>query len=153
MLSGQVRATRPSLGQGTASKLAPMMGIVLSAVLLVALIYLCRRAYVRGSHSALTSALACTCAMASVLMPAMGAHTASDIIYLLTGGAVGVVVSWSLAWVHSTRGRALASVPGSDNQAASSAVLAHVLQGVGTGFLSGIAWALWVYAVFHMALH
>ena len=130
-----------------------MMGIVLSAVLLAALIYLCRRAYVRGIHSALTSALACTCAMASVLMPAMGAHTASDIIYLVTGGAVGVVVSWSLAWVHSTRGRALASVSDSDNQAESSAVLAHVLQGVGTGFLSGIAWALWVYAVFHMALH
>ena len=129
------------------------MGIVLSAVFLAAVVYLCRRAYVCGSHSALTSALACTCAMASVLMPAMGAGTTSDIIYLVTGGAVGVVVSWSLAWVHSTRGRALASVSDSDNQAESSAVLAHVLQGVGTGFLSGIAWSLWVYAVFHMALH
>lgn len=130
-----------------------MMGIVLSAAFLAALVYLCRRAYVRGSHSALTSALACTCAMASVLMPAMGARTTSDIIYLVTGGAIAVVVSWSLAWVHSTRGRAFASVSGSDNQAESSAVLAHVLQGVGAGFLSGIAWALWVYAVFHMALH
>lgn len=123
-----------------------MMGIVLSAVLLVALIYLCRRAYVRGSHSALTSALACTCAMASVLMPAMGARTTSDIIYLVTGGAVAVAVSWSLAWVHSTRGRAFASVSDSDTQAASSAALAHVLQGVGAGFLQGTAFALVVYA-------
>ena len=123
-----------------------MMGIVLSAVFLAALVYLCRRSYVRGSHNALSSALACTCAMASVLIPAAGVHTTSGIIYLVTGGAVGVAVSWSLAWVHSTRGRALASVPGSDNQAESSAVLAHVLQGVGAGFLQGIAFALVVYA-------
>lgn len=131
-----------------------MMGIVLSAAFLAAVVYLCRCSYVRGSHSALTSALACTCAMASVLMPAMGVHTtASGIIYLVTGGAVAAVLSWSLAWVHSTRGRAFASVPDSDTQAASSAVLAHVLKGVGAGFLSGIAWALYVYAVFQLALH
>ena len=127
-----------------------MMGVVLSAAFLAAVVYLCRRAYVRGSHSALTSALACTCAMASVLMPAMGARTTtttSDIIYLVTGGAVAVVVSWSLAWVHSTRGRAFASVPGSDSQSASSVTLSHVLQGVGAGFLQGIAFALWVSAM------
>lgn len=125
-----------------------MMGVVLSAAFLAAVVYLCRRAYVRGSHSALTSALACTCAMASVLMHAMGARTTtSDIIYLVTGGAVAVVVSWSLAWVHSTRGRAFASVPGSDSQSASSVTLSHVLQGVGAGFLQGIAFALWVSAV------
>lgn len=124
-----------------------MMGVVLSAAFLAAVVYLCRRAYVRGSHSALTSALACTCAMASVLMPAAGVHTTSDIIYLVTGGAVAVVVSWSLAWVHSTRGRAFASVPGSDSQSASSVTLSHVLQGVGAGFLQGIAFALWVSAV------
>lgn len=128
------------------SKLAPMMGIVLSAAFLAALVYLCRRAYVRGSSSNLASALACTCAMASVLMPAMDAHTTIDIIYAVTGGAVAVVVSWSLAWVHSTRGRAFASVSDSDNQATSSAVLPHVLQGVGSGFLQGIAFALMVYA-------
>ena len=122
-----------------------MMGIVLSAVFLAALVYLCRRSYVRGSRSALTSALACTCAMASVLMPAMGARTTSNIIYLVTGGAVAVAMSWGLAWVHSARGRAFASVSDSDNQAASSAALAHVLQGVGAGFLQGIAFALMVY--------
>lgn len=124
-----------------------MMGVVLSAAFLAAVVYLCRRAYVRGSHSALTSALACTCAMASVLMPAMGARTTtSDIIYLVTGGAVAVVVSWSLAWVHSTRGRAFASVSDPDSQSASSVTLSHVLQGVGAGFLQGIAFALMVYA-------
>ena len=131
-----------------------MMGIVLSAAFLAALVYLCRRAYVRGSHSALTSALACTCAMASVLMPAMGVRTTSGIIYLVTGGAVGVVVSWSLAWVHSTRRRAATALDhgGSGTttvataQAESSAALAHVLVGVGAGFLQGIAFALVVYA-------
>lgn len=123
-----------------------MMGIVLSAAFLAALVYLCRRIYVQGSSSNVTAALTCTCAMASVLMSAMGVHTTIDIIYLVTGGAVSVVVSWSLAWVHSTRGRAFASVSDSDNQSASSAVLAHVLQGVGAGFLQGIAFALMVYA-------
>lgn len=145
---------RPWIGTEAASKLAPMMGIVLSAVFLAAVVYLCRRAYVRGSHSALTSALACTCAMASVLMPAMGARTTSDIIYLATGGAVGVVVSWLLAWVHSTRGRAAtALVHGGSGttttaapQAESWAALAHVMIGVGSGFLQGIAFALVVYA-------
>ena len=125
-----------------------MMGIVLSAAFLAALVYLCRRIYVQGSSSNVTAALTCTCAMASVLMPAMGARTTtSDIIYLVTGGAVAVVMSWSLAWVHSTRGRAFASVPGSDSQSASSVTLSHVLQGVGAGFLQGIAFALWVSAV------
>lgn len=135
-----------------------MIGFVLSAAFLAAVVYLCRRAYVRGSHSALTSALACTCAMASVLMPAMGARTTSNIIYLVTGGAVAVAMSWGLAWVHSARYRAATALArgGSGTtlnataQAESSAALAHVLKGVGSGFLQGIAFALVVYATGHI---
>lgn len=129
-----------------------MIGFVLSAAFLAALVYLCRHIYVQGSHSNVTTALTCTCAMASVLMPAAFIH--DNFIYLAIYGAVAVAMSWGLAWVHSARHRAATALAhgGSGTtlnataQAESSAALAHVLKGVGSGFLQGIAFALVVYA-------
>lgn len=129
-----------------------MLGFVLAAVFLAALIYLCRRIYVQGSCSNVTAALTCTCAMASVLMPAAFIH--DHFIYLAIYGAVAVAVSWGLAWVYSARHRAATALAhgGSGTttttapQAESWAALAHVMIGVGSGFLQGIAFALVVYA-------
>lgn len=129
-----------------------MIGFVLSAAFLAALVYLCRRIYVQGSCSNVTAALTCTCAMASVLMPAAFLH--DNFIYLMIFGACAVAVSWGLAWVHYTRHHAATALAhgGSGTtttataQAESSAALAHVLKGVGSGFLQGIAFALVVYA-------
>lgn len=129
-----------------------MIGFVLAAVFLAALVFLCRRIYVQGSSSNVTAALTCTCAAASVVIPALFIH--DNFIYLAIFGAVAVAMSWGLAWVHSARYRAATALArgGSGTtlnataQAESSAALAHVLKGVGSGFLQGIAFALVVYA-------
>lgn len=129
-----------------------MIGFVLAAVFLAALVYLCRHIYVQGSCSSVTAALTTTCAMASVLMPAAFIH--DNFIYLAIFGAVAVAVSWGLAWIYSARHRAATALAhgGSGTttttapQAESGAALAHVLIGVGSGFLQGIAFALVVYA-------
>lgn len=129
-----------------------MIGFVLAAVFLAALIYLCRWVYISGRYSNTTSALACTCAAGAVVMPAFALR--DHFIYLMIFGAVAVAMSWYLAWVYSAHHRAATALArgGSGTtlnataQAESSAALAHVLKGVGSGFLQGIAFALVVYA-------
>jgi len=133
-----------------------MIGFVLAAVFLAALVFLCRRIYVQGSSSNVTAALTCTFAAGAVVMPAFALR--DHFIYLMIFGAVAVAMSWYLAWVYSARHRAATALArgGSGTtlnataQAESSAALAHVLKGVGSGFLQGIAFALVVYAAGHI---